>query len=301
MFKDRDIICFLGDSITANGTWMAEIYQRIRKLHRIKCYNCGVSGSTARGAVKYMHYNCLSFNPDYVVVMFGINDIARERYALSKLDNEDDKRVRDSAKVLHKEKYLEVIDNILKSGATPILCTPVPYDEISEGSTEVLYCQSVMDELADFVRALARDRGYALVDFTDTMKQMLGKRAIISPDRVHPTGLGHHVMAQIFLRDLGFVDECDFDTPFVFEEWNKERYAAEQRIHKLKFVEFCSLLEAGWAAGTPMEQRKALALEKYNATADKNSFPALAYLDYIDNIDSYPRYVAEIVRLTSFE
>ena len=50
MFQKNDIICFLGDSITANGMWMAEIYQTLRKTVPVKCYNCGVSGATAEQA-----------------------------------------------------------------------------------------------------------------------------------------------------------------------------------------------------------------------------------------------------------
>ena len=44
MFKDYDVVCFFGDSITSNGLWLAEIYQYLRKKYKIKCYNCGVSG-----------------------------------------------------------------------------------------------------------------------------------------------------------------------------------------------------------------------------------------------------------------
>ena len=77
MFQKKDIICFLGDSITANGMWMAEIYQILRKIVPIKCYNCGVSGATAEQATKYLHSRCLIHNPDYVVMMYGINDIWR--------------------------------------------------------------------------------------------------------------------------------------------------------------------------------------------------------------------------------
>ena len=31
MFKDGNIVCFLGDSITAAGLWEAEVYQFLRK------------------------------------------------------------------------------------------------------------------------------------------------------------------------------------------------------------------------------------------------------------------------------
>ena len=55
MFHDNDVICFLGDSITANGLWMSEVYQVLRKKYKVRCYNCGVSGSTARCAKQYLH------------------------------------------------------------------------------------------------------------------------------------------------------------------------------------------------------------------------------------------------------
>ena len=55
MFKDKDVICFLGDSITASGLWEAEIYQFLRKKYKIKCFTCGVSGSTATKALGYMN------------------------------------------------------------------------------------------------------------------------------------------------------------------------------------------------------------------------------------------------------
>ena len=31
MFKDRDVVCFLGDSITAADLWTAEVYQELKK------------------------------------------------------------------------------------------------------------------------------------------------------------------------------------------------------------------------------------------------------------------------------
>ena len=80
MFKNGDVICFLGDSITANGLWMAEVYQNVRKNYSVKCYNCGVSGITATKTATFLHERCLSFNPDYVVMMFGINDVSINLY-----------------------------------------------------------------------------------------------------------------------------------------------------------------------------------------------------------------------------
>ena len=80
MFQDGDVLCFLGDSITANGRWMAEVYQNLREKYGVKCYNCGVSGGMTEFALFYLDSQCLVHSPDYVVMMFGINDIYRELY-----------------------------------------------------------------------------------------------------------------------------------------------------------------------------------------------------------------------------
>ena len=75
MFKNGDVICFLGDSITASGLWESEVYQHIRRHTDIKCYNCGISGGTAALASEYLHSYCLIKNPTHIFIMFGANDI----------------------------------------------------------------------------------------------------------------------------------------------------------------------------------------------------------------------------------
>ena len=89
MFQNRDVICFFGDSITAMGLWMAEVYQELRKKVAVKCYNCGVSGANVTSALSYLQSECLRYHPDYVNVMFGINDIGRYLYADDQADNPD--------------------------------------------------------------------------------------------------------------------------------------------------------------------------------------------------------------------
>ena len=87
MFWEKNVVCFLGDSITASGLWMAEAYQHLRRSHKMKIFNCGVSGGTATNALLHMHSQCLVYNPTHVVIMFGVNDIARTNYTPSVRDN----------------------------------------------------------------------------------------------------------------------------------------------------------------------------------------------------------------------
>lgn len=299
MFKDRDVVCFLGDSITAGGLYMAEVYQTLRKKYQIKCYNCGVSGGTAKKAVEYLHSLCLRFNPSKVITMFGINDI--ERWLLE----EKHKNFPNRGEILHtamenyKKSYERIICEIKASGADAVICIPVPYDEESEGAEENLHCQYLLDECGEFLYSLAKKYDCFVVDYRKTMMPLLCK-GIISPDRVHPTVRGYHIMAQIFLYEVGEIPNIDTETEFEFEAWNRERFDAEQELHTLKYVEYCDIFEAGWLQNKSLEEKKALARKKFDAIENKTTFVPRAYLDYIEKADIMDRLVGEVVKKTIF-
>ncbi|MBQ4527968.1 MAG: hypothetical protein II998_07845 [Clostridia bacterium] len=300
MFKDNDVICFLGDSITAAGLWMGEVYQLLRKKYKIKCFNCGVAGGSARKAVQYLHCECLIRNPDYVSIMFGINDINRDLYDDELEGQEDLPQKKADAIKLCISKYAEIVDEIVKSGATPIICIPVPYDEVTVSDEKIYRCQCAMDELEIAFRALAEKYDCPVVDFKKAFMPKLGKEGIMNTDRVHPTPHGHHIMAQTFLCDLGEIDSPDYDSSFEFEDWNKKRYDAEQKLHCVNFVEYAGMFDAGWALGKTYEEKKQIAKERYDECEDKTTFIPTAYLDYIENIDNRSRMLGEIAKLTIF-
>ena len=135
MFKDKDVICFLGDSITANGLWMAEAYQELRKKYKIKCYNIGVPGGRIFMAEKCLYSRCLAFNPDYVTVSFGVNDVEHTYYA-DKYDGLTEDELKEKAFEIYNESYERVIKKIIDFGAQPIICIPSPYDNVNEKTVE---------------------------------------------------------------------------------------------------------------------------------------------------------------------
>ena len=300
MFKDNDIICFFGDSITANGLWIAEVYQAIRKKCKVKCFNSGVSGASAERAALYIHERCLSFNPDYVVMMYGINDIKIPLYKKDLEGDEENEARKKNALLTYRESYEGLIKEAMASGAKVILCIPTPYDDKNIKEEELLECRPGLEECANHLRALAEKYDCPLVDFNAVMDDMLTKRDILSKDRIHPTPEGHHVMAQIFLKETGMQDSSDFDTPFAFEEWNKERYDAEQELHLVNFVEFGVFLKEGRVERMSYEARKNIAKERYDSCEDKTGFFARAYSEYINKIDSYGLYMKEIIKKTVF-
>ena len=296
MFKDKDVICFLGDSITANGLWMAEVYQELRKKYKVKCYNIGVPGGRIFMAEKCLYSRCLSFNPDYVTVSFGINDVDHIYYA-DKYEGLTEAELKEKALEIYNESYESVIKKIIAFGAQPIICIPSPYDDVNEKQVEKKDTQERLDICIEFIRSLADKYNCPVVDFKSVMQPMLKERDVIREDRVHPTDEGQHIMAQTFLYDMGELSETDFDTPFEFEDWNKSRYDDEQKLRWFNFVEYCAFID-NWEAGKSAEEKKAAVLKAYEEFEDKTSGVAGAYRDYPVILDTKESIMEDIIRLT---
>lgn len=296
MFKDKDVICFLGDSITANGLWMAEVYQELRKKYKIKCYNIGVPGGRIFMAEKCLYSRCLAFNPDYVTVSFGVNDVEHTYYA-DKYDGLTEDELKEKAFEIYNESYERVIKKIIDFGAQPIICIPSPYDNVNEKTVEKKDTQERIDRCIEFIRSLAEKYNCPVVDFKSVMQPMLKDRDIISGDRVHPTDEGQHIMAQTFLCDMGEQSEPDYDTPFEFEEWNRERYDKEQLLRWFNFVEYCAFID-NWEDGKSTEDKKAEVLKSYEGCEDKTTGVAGAFRDYPEMLDKKEIIMEDIIRLT---
>ena len=86
-------ICFLGDSITRRGYWVAEIFAHLKE-QGVRVYNCGVSGDSASGAIARLYTDCLSRTPDTVVMMFGMNDVGLSLYYEGTGDQTEKKQAR---------------------------------------------------------------------------------------------------------------------------------------------------------------------------------------------------------------
>lgn len=298
MFHDHDVICFLGDSITAAGPWCAEVYQVLKHKYDLKCYNCGISGGSADKAQLYLYRRCLHFNPDYVTVFFGINDIERWFYSDTYTAADKEEKIR-YALEKHKKCYEWIVQQIIAFGAKPILCLPTPYDEASDKPSENLHCQCGMEESMAFVRGLAEKYRLPLVDlctpFLDHMETLIG------PDRVHPTPEGQHLIAQTILKTLGEIEEIDMTAPFVPEPWNEKRLNAERRLGSLNYVEFCDLFwvthDNHWTLAEAKEEARRRK-EKRPDPNNPNDFIARSYQDFIDNADFRGEFEEEVLRLT---
>ena len=87
---DYKRICFLDNSITAAGYWIDDIFNAYRTLFphsHISFMNCGISGGTSGAALTYLEDDLLHWNPDHVIIMFGMNDVNRNLYTEKPIDS----------------------------------------------------------------------------------------------------------------------------------------------------------------------------------------------------------------------
>lgn len=296
-FKDKDVVCCLGDSITAAGLWMAEIYQHVKKDRKVKFYNSGVSGGCAYLASDYLYHYCLSKNPSKVFITFGVNDISHWVLAKNSGDPDPMQTVRNGIE-RYKIKMEEIVKNILAFGAEVILCTPMPYDEYSILPTENLKCEFAMNECSEFVRKLSKKYGTVLVDQREEFLKYMGTPDILNTDRVHPTPHGHHMMAQYILFALGEISTPDYEGVFVPEKWNEERMAAEGRLKRIDFIEFVKLWSYAKENNCGLIEKIEEAKRRLAAWPHEDDYTAKCYKAFISDADKRIFFENEIVRLT---
>ena len=264
LIKDNQRICFLGDSITARGTWLAEVYQYLVDYFPakgLKLFNCGVSSEyTARG-LKRLYVDCLNYSPDYVVIMYGMNDCKTGLYK-DNIPSEEK-----TTAIINYRMNLETIVKLCKkNGAQVILCTPTVYDSYSLKEQECLpYVNDALGECSRIVKELVVKENLMLVDFFDVMKLLVeqGNYDLINEDRVHPSDRGHHLMAQVFLRDMGFTEKINLEEMPVFSEHNQKRLELERTIRSIMFVEWAVMHDETVEGKLTLEEKKYISKERY--------------------------------------
>ena len=298
-FQSGDVICFLGDSITANGLWEAEIFQTLKKRIDVKCLNRGASGSRADIVVDYLDEFCLSKNPTHVSIAFGVNDI--DRYACTQeyqATHNDGEQVVERAIENYAEHMEKIVCECLKKGAKPILCTPIPYDEYSDSEEENLRCDYALEKCAQIVKTLAKKYRCKVVDFRKNVLPLVKNNGLIGADRIHPTDKGCHYMAQIYLREIGEIERADFETPFVFEKWNKLRFDVETKVKMLDFIERVVIWNQRKTLGWGLEETILEVQNRIAQDVDKKEYMTGCYETYLQYANHREELENELNRLT---
>ncbi len=282
-------VCFLGDSITHDGKFireLAQLYLESDDLGRYEFYNCGISGDTAAGGIRRLDSDLLTYNPDIVIMMFGMNDIGRNNYVKGNYSEEIEAK-RKASLDNYKNNMTTIIDRLLDEGIEVILCTPTPFDDVSVTNNE---SNIGLAACAEFVRQTAKERGLALVDHYANMYNLRSTKYWGS-DGVHPNVLGQHVMAQSIMYSLGYIDEMDVTTPIsVFDEINEARHTASYDYRMVLMVDY-TLINSGYIT---IDAKKNRAAELIISNPSWRGI----YQQYIDNIENVDYMKEEVIRLT---
>lgn len=211
IFKNGGRVCFIGNSITANGqfhNFIALYYATRFPDTQVKFFNCGISGNTATGVIRRMETDILIHKPTWSVVMLGMNDVGSSLYAPGSdtIPMISEKR---QDVLIHYRKNLElIIETLLVNKSNVILQKPSIYDQTGilksdnyKGKNDALEkCCHIIDELAAKYKLFVVDYWTVLSQINRAMQLADPTATIIGADRVHPGVPGHFIMAYQFLK-----------------------------------------------------------------------------------------------------
>ena len=164
----------------------------------IRVVNMGCSGNTVRDLKNRWSTDVIALKPDWLAVMIGINDVWRQ-FDLPKMTE------------IHvgPEEYAATLDELVAKTRplvkglvllTPYYMEPNRQDKM----------RARMDEYGRIVKKIASRHGAVFVDTQAAFDKVLKYiyPATLGWDRVHPTAVGHMVLALAFLAGIGLESEC---------------------------------------------------------------------------------------------
>jgi lysophospholipase L1-like esterase len=179
----------LGSGYVAQaGAWI----EPHRKGRPVQVINMGVDGNTVRDLARRWDSDVLALEPDWLSVMIGINDVWRQ------FDGAD------PAAAVRLDEYWDVYSGLLARTRPTLkgLVLMTPFYVQADRSDRM---RMMMDEYGLVVKDLASRYSALLVDTQAAFDRVLARSdyKAIAPDRVHPTPMGHEILAYAFVRSIG--------------------------------------------------------------------------------------------------
>lgn len=220
-FEDGDRVAFIGDSITHGGYTHAFIYN----YYATRYPNCdftylnkGINGDRAVTAQTRFNHDIYDADSDFnkVVIMLGTNDMSRGEYFAGKELLEGAETRRNNLIESYKTEYRKLLELVkAKNPQQVILVTPPMFDEwVPESNNETSPgFNNVVRKAGAIVYDFAQEYGYDFVDINtpqtiiDAYQRQSNVNFTFTPDRIHPSDIGHYIMAYSFLKAQGETGE----------------------------------------------------------------------------------------------
>lgn len=174
-------IVFLGDSITNN--W----YRNTTFLTDYGFVNFGVSGQTTGQMLQRMKSQVLAAEPDLIVFLGGVNDIAGNQGPVS--DN------------MIMTNIGTIASMAVEGGSKIVLCSILPINDIYwNKSVDIADARERILAINGMITQLCIDKGYDFCDYYNAMTD--GRGGLVqsySNDGLHPNNAGYAVMQPLVL------------------------------------------------------------------------------------------------------
>ena len=211
-FKNGDVICFLGDSITHGGQYheFLQLFYATRYPNlKLTFHNCGISGDNATGMIERFEEDVMKHKPTHVFLMTGMNDVQRTLYFEG---TASDKILKQRANALanYKRNTTLLAEKIIENDVTPIFLTPSIYDQYSKIERENnLGCNDALIECSNHIKKLGDKYDALVIDLNTPMRKLMERElkkdslfTIIGNDRVHPGTTGHFIIFNEIISKL---------------------------------------------------------------------------------------------------
>ena len=205
----KQTLLFIGDSITDCGRsrpigernglgngYVAIVDSLLASFYpeaSIHVVNTGIGGNRVTDLAHRWQTDAIDIAPDWLSIMIGINDVARQFDSISLLEQIDPERFEST--------YRELLGQIRDQLKGLTLMTPFYLETNTEDPMRKL-----MDVYGKIVKRIANDYDAMFVDTQYFFNQHLKHRPTQSMcgDRVHPNQTGHMILAKAFLQSIDF-------------------------------------------------------------------------------------------------
>ena len=187
LVKNRPVAVLFGDSITSMWYSLDKNW-----LNAHSFLGRGISGQTTMHMLPRFRPDVLDLNPEYVVILAGINDIARNNGRI-KVENIFGNLV-------------SMVELARALGIKPVMCTVLPAREIG-WRKQIGDPRPGIDSLNALIRNYSEANNIPLADYHTAMKTEDGAMIpAYEADAVHPNIEGYKVMEEVLLKTLGMTE-----------------------------------------------------------------------------------------------
>jgi lysophospholipase L1-like esterase len=165
----------------------------VRPEMQLHVLNTGMSGNTVRELRARWREDVMALKPDWLSVMIGINDVWRQF--------DTDPALLRPVCVAEYRLTLEALLNEARGVAKGVIVMLPFYLEAATHDP----MRAMRDVYADAARQVAANVGAIVVDTQAAFNAVLPHRGreTLAPDGVHPTPLGHMILAMAWLKAIG--------------------------------------------------------------------------------------------------